>query len=103
MVEVDLIARGLVLAAAIISIAYVFAKTVEKAGFTKAVLAVSVLIDFYLVILWILGIDRQLFTIYFSRLGTGITITALSIFIPVKLIFTVYMFIRLRQIQQALG
>jgi len=102
LVNMNLIVNGLVAAAVAIAAAYVFVKTLQY-GFTKALLAVSVLIDFYLIILWLLGIDRPLYTIYFARLNTSITITALTLFIPLKLVFTIYLFTRQRSLAQALS
>ena len=100
----DLLVKGLVIACVAIAVAYTFAKVVEKTGsFTKGVLAVSLMIDFALLLLWILGIDRPLFRLYFARIGASITITALSVFIPLKLLFTIYLFLRSRQLQQVLG
>ena len=101
--NVDLIVKAVVIFAAIVSVAYVFAKTVQAAGFTKAILATSVVIDFYLIIMWLLGIDRPLFTLSFARIGVSLTITALTLFIPLKLLFTIYLFIKSRQLQAALG
>jgi len=104
MIDLGLITKGLVIFAAIISVGYVFARITQATNsFTKGILAVSILIDFYLIILWILGIDRPLFTLTFQRVGTSITITALTIFIPLKLLFTIYLFIKSRQLQATIG
>ncbi|RLG75697.1 MAG: hypothetical protein DRO12_05165 [Thermoprotei archaeon] len=101
---IDLIVKGLVIFAAVISVAYVFARITQSTGsFTKGILAVSLLIDFYLIILWILGIDRPLFQVKFTRIGASLTITALTIFIPLKLLFTIYLFIKSRQLQATIG
>jgi len=66
-------------------------------------LAVSVLIDFYLVILWLLGVDRPLVVLTLQRTGTQITITALSLFIPLKLVFTVWLWLRSRGTRRERG
>ena len=104
MIDVGMVIRALVIFAAVISTAYASAKTIQATNsFTKGILIASVLIDFYLVLLWILGIDRPLFTVTFQRIGTSVTITALTLFIPLKLLFTLYIFTKSKQLQQALG
>ena len=97
------IATSIVVAAAVISIAYVFVKTLASQGFVKALLATSVMVDFVLVILWLLGIDRPVFAIYFSRTNTSITVTALTLALPFKLLFTLYLFIKQREISKFLS
>jgi len=104
MIDIGLAVKALVIFAAVISTAYAFAKVVQAtSSFTKGILAVSLLIDFYLVIMWLLGIDRPLFQLRFARIGASVTITALTLFIPLKLLFTAYLFVKSRQLQQALG
>lgn len=103
-IDLGLAVKAVIIFAAVISVAYVFAKITQSTGsFTKGILATSVVIDFYLAIMWLLDIDRPLFTLYFARTNTSITITALSIFIPLKLLFTIYLFIKSRQLQQVVG
>ena len=65
-------------------------------SFARALLAVSVLVDFYLIILWLLGVDRVLAVLELRRINTQITITALSLFIPLKLVFTLWLWLRAR-------
>ncbi|BEP17066.1 hypothetical protein PYJP_04180 [Pyrofollis japonicus] len=91
----------IVIAAAMVSVAYVFAKIFERAGFTKALLAISVLIDFYLIILWILGVDRPLYLVC-TRIGC-FTVTALMLFLPIKLLFTIYLVLRQEMLKRVLG
>ena len=97
------IATSIVVAAAVISIAYVFVKTLASQGFVKALLATSVMVDFVLVILWLLGVDRPVFVVYFERTGTSITVTALTLALPFKLLFTLYLFYKQRELTSLLG
>jgi len=98
------VVNGLVVIAAIISTALVFVKTLQHTGsMTKAVIAASIVIDFILIVMYVLGIDRPLFAISLQRLGITITITALTIFIPFKLYFTIYLLAKQRSLQQILG
>ena len=100
---IDLIVKGLIIFAAVISVAYAFARIVQATNsFTTGILSISILIDFYLIILWLLGIDRPVATITFQRIGTHVTITALTLFIPIKLLFTIYIFMKSRQLQEIL-
>ena len=83
-----------------VSTAYAFVKVLDiTKSFARALLAVSALADLYLVILWILGVDRPLFTIVFQRTGAGVTVTALTLFVPVKLAFTLWLWLRSRNAQ----
>jgi len=89
--------KGLVAVSVAVSTTYAFVKVLDTTkSFAKAVLAVSALADLYLVILWILGVDRPLFTIMFQRTGTGVTVTALTLFVPVKIAFTLWLWLRSR-------
>lgn len=92
---------GVLVAVEALSVAYVFARVFDKAGFTKALLATSVLIDFYLFLMWILGVDRPLWMMC-TRLGC-INITALSLFLPLKLVFTVYLAVNQAKLSKTLG
>jgi len=65
-------------------------------SFARALLAVSALVDFYLVILWLLGVDRVLAVLELRRINVQVAITALSLFIPLKLVFTVWLWLRSR-------
>lgn len=96
------IATAIVVAATILSITYVFVKTFDR-GFVKALLAASIMVDFALVIFWLLGIDRPVVTIYFKRTGTSITLTALTLALPFKFLFTIYLFIKQREIASIIG
>ena len=98
--EAEVFIRGLVVATAVVSTAYVFAKTLDVTkSFSKALLAVSALVDFYLIVMWILGIDRTIAILEFKRLGTSIQITALTLFIPLKLAFTIYLWTKTKGAQ----
>ena len=80
-----------------VSAAYAFVKVLEVTkSFGRALLAVSALVDFYLVILWLLGVDRVLAVLTLQRTKTQVAITALSLFIPLKLVFTVWLWLRSR-------
>lgn len=96
------IATAIVVAATILSITYVFVKTLDR-GFVKALLAASIMVDFALVIFWLLGIDRPVLTIYFKRTGTSLTLTALTLALPFKFLFTFYLFIKQREIASIIG
>jgi len=97
----DLVVKGLVLAAFIVSIAYIFTRIALQHGMTKAFIAVMILVDIYAVILMILGIDRPIFIVT-TRLGNA-TVTALELFLLVKIPLTVYIIIKSEQLQQVLG
>ena len=66
-------------------------------SFTKAVLAVSLAIDFYLIILWLLGIDRTIAILKLRRINIQIPVTALSLFIPMKTIFTIWLWLKTKE------
>lgn len=91
----------IVIATAMLSVAYLFAKVFERGGFVKALLASSILIDFYLLLMYLLGIDRPLYLVC-TRIGC-ITITALMLFIPLKLMFTLYLVVRQEALRRILG
>ena len=98
--------QGLINAAvvivAVLSVGYVFAKVTQAtSSFTKGILAASLTIDFYLIIMWLLGIDRPMWVLC-TRVGC-VTLTALTLFMPFKLLFTLYIFIKSRQLQEQLG
>jgi len=84
-----------------VSAAYVFVKIAEKYGVTKGFIALMLLVDVYAVALMILGIDRPLFIIY-TRLGS-ITVTALMIFLIIKIPFTIWTIAKSAKLQQVLG
>jgi len=86
---------------AMVSVAYVFAKVVEKAGFVKGILAASVTIDFYLFLLWVEGIDRPVLELC-TKLGCA-TLTALELALPFKMLFTLYLITKQRQLRELLG
>ena len=91
-----------VIIAAVFSVGYVFAKVTQAtSSFAKGILATSLTIDFYLIIMWLLGIDRPMWVLC-TRVGC-VTLTALTLFIPIKLLFTIYIFIKSRQLQEQLG
>ena len=98
----DNMATSIVVAATILSVAYVFVRSLSL-GFVKALLATSMIVDFALIIFWLLGIDRPVLVLYFSRTRTSITITALTLALPFKLLFTLYLFIKQREISKFLS
>ena len=88
----ELIARSAVVVAIVVSTAYTFVRVLQLTNsFARAVLATSVLIDLDLLLLWLLGIDRPLFAIAFRRLKTTITVTALTLALPLKVFLTLWM------------
>ncbi|MCD6085186.1 MAG: hypothetical protein J7J20_06590 [Desulfurococcales archaeon] len=99
--DADLAVKALVLAAFILSLAYVFARVAQQHGMTKAMIAVMVLVDIYAIALCLLGIDRPLFVVT-TRLGNA-AVTALELFLLVKIPLTIYIIIKSKQLQQVLG
>jgi len=95
---VELLVKGLVVVAMAVSSAYAFVKVLDASkSFARALLAVSALVDFYLILLWLLGIDRPLFTIFLQRIGASVAVTALSLFIPMKVAFTLWLWLKTRE------
>ena len=95
--ELELFVKGLVSVAVAASAAYAFVKTLDiTKSFARALLAVSVLVDFYLIILWLLGVDRTIAVLELRRINVQVAITALTLFIPLKLVFTVWLWLRAR-------
>ena len=101
--DIAMIVTGVVLLGMIVSCGYVFVKISERYGLAKGLVSLMILVDIYAVILMILGIDRALFQIRFARLGTSITVTALTIFLLLKIPLTIYIVMKSRQLQQVLG
>lgn len=83
------------------SAAYIFVKISEKYGLTKGFISLMIVVDIYTVAFMLLGIDRPLFIIY-TRLGS-ITVTALMLFLIIKIPFTIWTIARTAKLQKILG
>ena len=85
----------------VLAAAYVFTKITMQLGLAKGFIAVMILADIYAVMFMLLGIDRPLFIVS-TRLGS-ITVTALELFLLVKIPLTVYSIIKMKALQQVFG
>ena len=92
---------AIVLAAFIVSLSLIFVKTAEKYGLAKAVIALMITADVFTVMLLVLGIDRPLFIIT-TRVGS-LTVTALMMFLIVKIPFTIWTIAKSSKLQRVLG
>ena len=92
---------AIVLAAFIIGLSYIFVKVAERYGLTKAFIALMMAADVFAAMLLVLGIDRPLFVIS-TRLGS-ITVTALTLFLLIKIPMTIYTIIKSEQLRKILG
>ena len=95
-----LVAEYIVLVALVLSLAYVFAKAMQR-SLADAIVAVMILANIYAILLMLLGVDRPL-AIICTRLGCT-TITCIQAFLLLETPLTIIAIIKKKQLKQALG
>ena len=88
----------ILLVALILGIAYVLVKSRSLA---RGLVGASILVDVFVFGLWLLGVDRPLATLC-TKFGCT-TITICQAFLAVKIPLTIYLVLKVKQLEKTLG